>query len=247
MFPLDGEPLAQRLARLGETLVIFDKGGTLIDFRAMWGEWATRLAERLEAQLDFPIADRFFEVLGFDPSSGWIDPAGGLAVLTVAGLYTLTVDLLVKAGLTSQAAKAAVAGIWCVPDPITSARPLADLPALFRALRARGLKTAIATMDDRASTQAGLAALGIASYVDAVVCADDGLPLKPAPDMVWAVCRSVGIPPAQVIVVGDSVMDLQMGRKAGAGLVVGVLSGVSPSEVLAPHADVLLRSVADLV
>jgi phosphoglycolate phosphatase-like HAD superfamily hydrolase len=38
-----------------------------------------------------------------------------------------------------------------------------------------------------------------------------------------------------------------MGRRAGAGLVVGVLSGVSPAELLAPHADALLYSVADLV
>ena len=34
----------------------------------------------------------------------------------------------------------------------------------FRALRARGIKIAIATMDDRASSQAGLAALGVAPY-----------------------------------------------------------------------------------
>ncbi len=41
--------------------------------------------------------------------------------------------------------------------------------------------------------------------------------------------------------------DLEMGRAAGVGLVVGVLSGVSPREMLSPHADVLLESVAELV
>jgi HAD superfamily hydrolase (TIGR01509 family) len=160
---------------------------------------------------------------------------------------TLTVDVLIEAGLTRHAAEAAVATVWRVPDPITSARPLADLTALFRALRARGIKIAIATMDDRASSQAGLAALGVVSYVEALVCADDGWPPKPAPEMAWAACRSTGVMPSQAVVVGDSMSDMQMGRRAGAGLVVGVLSGVSPAELLAPHADALLYCVADLI
>jgi phosphoglycolate phosphatase len=228
-------------------LVIFDKGGTLLDFRAMWGEWAADMAQRLAARSSSAVAGRFCEMLGFDPRSGEIDPAGKLAALPMAELRTLTVDVLIEAGLTRHAAEAAVATVWRVPDPITSARPLADLTALFRVLRARGIKIAIATMDDRASSQAGLAALGVVSYVEALVCADDGWPPKPAPEMAWAACRSTGVMPSQAVVVGDSMSDMQMGRRAGAGLVVGVLSGVSPAELLAPHADALLYSVVDLV
>jgi phosphoglycolate phosphatase-like HAD superfamily hydrolase len=40
---------------------------------------------------------------------------------------------------------------------------------------------------------------------------------------------------------------LEMGRAAGVGLVVGVLSGVAPEALLAPQADVLVPSVAELV
>jgi phosphoglycolate phosphatase len=47
--------------------------------------------------------------------------------------------------------------------------------------------------------------------------------------------------------VGDNVAELHMGRAAGAGLVVGVLSGVSSAEILAPLADIVLPSVAGLV
>jgi HAD superfamily hydrolase (TIGR01509 family) len=102
-------------------------------------------------------------------------------------------------------------------------------------------------MDERASTEAQLARLGIESFVDALVCADDGVPAKPAPDMVWVVCRMAGVAPAQAAVVGDAIADLQMGRSAGAGLVIGVLSGISPIEMLTPHADLVLRSVAELI
>ena len=46
--------------------------------------------------------------------------------------------------------------------------------------------------------------------------------------------------------VGDNRHDLETARAAGAGLAVGVLSGTGTRETLAPMADVLLDSVADL-
>ena len=47
--------------------------------------------------------------------------------------------------------------------------------------------------------------------------------------------------------VGDSVRDIEEGRNAGCGLVVGVLSGADTSEaMLAAGADLILDSVMDL-
>lgn len=237
--------LLPELAALAPELIIFDKGGTLIDFHGMWGEWVTGLARRLEAA-GILVTSQLFHTMGFDHRSGRIAPDGPLATTPMAGLRALTVDILVEAGLARQVSEGAVADVWYAPDPVGQARPLVDLLGLFRGLRDNGLKIAVATVDDRAPTEATFAALGIESFVDALVCADDGLPLKPAPDMVWAVCRTTGVAPAQAVVVGDAVTDLQMGQAAGVGLGIGVLSGVSPREILAPHADLLLESVAEL-
>ncbi|MBI1878711.1 MAG: HAD family hydrolase [Chloroflexi bacterium] len=65
--------------------------------------------------------------------------------------------------------------------------------------------------------------------------------------MVLTLCRTLGVLPAKTVIVGDNAADLQMGRAAGVGLLVGVLSGVSSAETLAPHADIVLPSVAGLV
>jgi phosphoglycolate phosphatase len=46
--------------------------------------------------------------------------------------------------------------------------------------------------------------------------------------------------------VGDNRHDLEMARAGGAGLAIGVLSGTGTLETLAPIADVVLDSVADL-
>ena len=46
--------------------------------------------------------------------------------------------------------------------------------------------------------------------------------------------------------VGDNLHDLEMGRRARAGLIVAVLSGTGAAEDLTPHADHVLDSIQDL-
>jgi phosphoglycolate phosphatase len=152
-----------------------------------------------------------------------------------------------ETGLPDADVEAIMLQAWHAPDPVALAYPLTDLVALFSALRVRGIKIAIATSDDRASASATLHALKLTPLVDALVCADDGLPIKPAPAMILHVCQQLAISPAQTLMVGDSVHDMEMGKAAGVGLVVGVLSGVSPRERLEPYADVIIHSVSELL
>ncbi|MDH3792171.1 MAG: HAD hydrolase-like protein, partial [Rhodospirillales bacterium] len=59
-------------------------------------------------------------------------------------------------------------------------------------------------------------------------------------------CATTGLPAAQVAVVGDNLHDLEMGRAAGAGLVVGVLSGNGVCGELQALADHVLDSIAEI-
>ena len=228
-------------------LVIFDKDGTLIDFDAMWGGWAEALAVRLEAATGRALAPALFAVLDYDAVAGRTIAGGRLAVTPMTELFHLTGQFLKQQGLSHSQVDAALGQAWFIPDPAGTAKPLVDLPRLFGALRQRALKIAIATSDDRAPTLATLASLGVAHLVDTVVAADDDVLLKPEPDMVWAACRSTRVEPRQTIVVGDAVLDMQMARAAGAGLAVGVASGVSSADLLAECADAVLADVDELL
>lgn len=227
-------------------LAVFDKDGTLIDFDAMWGGWVQDLSERLRVELGTPIGTELHRAIGFDPATGRAVASGPLAAMPMTAIRHLVERVVVSTGRGGEDAEAIVSRCWHPPDPVSLAHPLADLPALFARLRARGTRIAVATADDRAPTEATLAALGVSALVDVLACADDGRPIKPSPSMVLDVCRRTDVEPARTALVGDAPADLKMGRAAGVGLRVGVLSGVGTTRDLAPLADVLIASIAAL-
>ena len=230
----------------GIDLVIFDKDGTIIEFALMWGGWAVNVVDGLTAVTGRPVAGPLYAMLGVDPASGAIRPGGGLAATPMARLRDRTRDVLVAEGVGEVEADRALDEAWHAPDPVALARPLTDLRALFDGLRASRRRIAVATTDDRAPTERTLAALGIADRIDATVCADDGIAVKPAPDMVLHLCATLGVTPRRTAVIGDTAADMRMGRAAGSGLVVGVLTGVGARADLEPLADVVIGSIREL-
>jgi phosphoglycolate phosphatase-like HAD superfamily hydrolase len=231
----------------GIDLVIFDKDGTLIEFHAMWSGWAVALADDLERVTGRPIRAPLYAMLGYDAAAGRAIGGGRLAATPMARIREATEDVLLDAGVPADAVEPALDAAWHAPDAVDLAQPVTDLGALFTALRADGRRIAVATTDDREPTQRTLTALGLDGSIDAVACADDGLAVKPAGDMVVHLCRLLGMQPDRSAVVGDSPADLAMGRAAGVGRCYGVLTGVGTRAELAPLADEILESVADLL
>ncbi len=230
----------------GIELVIFDKDGTLIEFHAMWSGWAVALADDLERATGTAIRDPLFEMLGYDAATARAIGGGRLAATPMARIREATAAVLRDAGVPADAAESALDAAWRPPDAVELARPVTDLTVLFATLRADGRRIAVATTDDREPTLRTLDALGLAGRVDAVVCADDGLAVKPAGDMVVHVCAELGTRPERTVVVGDAAADLQMGRAAGVARCYGVLTGVGTRAELSPFADEVIDSVADL-
>ena len=211
----------------------------------MWSGWALELGTRLEAAARRPVAPDVFAAIGFDPSSGRVAAGGPLATSTMAGIEEVVSAVLRRWCPSVAAARRATEAAWFVPDPAALAVPLTDLAGLFEELRERGRRIAVVTTDDRGPTDTTLRALGVRGAVAALVCGDDGFAMKPAPDPVFALCQALQTEPPRVAVVGDSPADIAMARAAGAGRVVGVLTGVGTAADLA-EADVVLESIAEL-
>ncbi len=91
-------------------------------------------------------------------------------------------------------------------------RPYPDVPELLAALRRRGYALAVATTKRTATARRLAAATGLLPLLDHVQ-GTDGLPPKPAPDVVLAATRAVG--GRGVCMVGDTTHDVHAGRAAG--------------------------------
>jgi hydrogenase expression/formation protein HypE len=95
--------------------------------------------------------------------------------------------------------------------------PNADAERVIRGLRARGLKLGVLTRNGLPAVRQALARfLDLdADDFDVIVTRDDGIPPKPAPDGVLHAAAAMGVPPGEMLVVGDVELDMQAGRAAG--------------------------------
>lgn len=228
-------------------LLIFDKDGTLIEFHLMWGGWVDALARRLEAAAGLSLREGLYPLLGVDPATGIVHAHGLMAATPMSRIREVVQAYVGEAGASPDVARTAVESAWHAPDPVGLAQPVTDLVALLGRIRDRVGTFAVATSDDRLPTERTLAALGVSTEFAAITCADDGIRTKPSPDPVLHLCSTLGIAPGRTAVVGDSPADLLMARAAGAARSIGVLTGVGDRASLAPHADLVLRSIAELV
>jgi phosphonatase-like hydrolase len=120
--------------------------------------------------------------------------------------------------------------------------PLPGALEVIRVLRASGVKVCLTTGFAPSTRDALLAALDWRREVDLALSPADVGRGRPAPDMVLGAMVRLGVAdPGAVVVVGDTVSDLEAGTAAGAGAVVGVLSGAHDEAQLeaAPHTAIL--------
>ena len=124
--------------------------------------------------------------------------------------------------------------------------PVPGLRETLDWLRGQGQVLGVATSDSEEAAWHTLDLLGITELFAFVCGYDSGHGHKPQPGMVHAFCAATKLAPGRVAMVGDSHHDLLMGRAAGAGLNVGVLTGPAPRWDLEPVADVVLEDLRGL-
>ena len=223
--------------------LLFDKDGTLIDFMATW---TGVFDDTLAVLTDDPALQRAMALdVGYDPNSRTFVPGSpGVAgpldeVAAILARHMPGRDVREIEALANMVAEAAVGGGGLVPA-------VPDLPGFLNGLRNDGYRLGVATHDSEAAAQAHLSDMDVLGHFDFIAGYDSGHGLKPGPGMLFAFAAAVQIQPAEVIMIGDSIHDLGVAPAAGAAAAVGVLTGPATHEDLAPHADHVLDSIADL-
>lgn len=220
------------------TTVLFDKDGTLFDFRATWGGFAAQLIRDLSSgdpeksvvlaeALDFDLNAREF----LDNSVLVAGTPGDIANSLLPHLPGMTPSALVSRmnRLAANVPQAAVT----------------DLLPFLTMLRGQGITLGVITNDALVPTTSHLRSAGVAHMFAHVVACDSGFGSKPGPGQINAFLEMTGGVPDQTVMVGDSPSDLMAARAAGCHA-VGVLSGHYGRPQIAPLADFVLRDITGL-
>jgi phosphoglycolate phosphatase len=232
-------------------LVIFDKDGTLIDFRQTWIEIIANLIKTMGKYVSMtdPLRSRVQEALGISVDDGTIDASGPLAMGTFIECDALLAYCLYREGISWNKAQDIVRSlgdeVFRSDARTRSIRPAKGVIPLLSRLKDKGIHTAIATNDKAADATSDMTAIGAAHYIDIVVGADSVENSKPAPDMVRKICGHFQVEPSSAVLIGDTVMDAMLGKNSGVMLTIG-LPGIVSKEVLQEHMDVVVDSLDDI-
>jgi len=86
---------------------------------------------------------------------------------------------------------------------------------LIKSLKQQGFKLGIATSGHRKLAHYYADKLGIASFFDAIVCAEDITHSKPDPEIFLKTAQRLGVEPTQCIVIEDAKLGIEAAVKAG--------------------------------
>jgi phosphoglycolate phosphatase len=221
--------------------ILFDKDGTLVDFQRTFGP-ATQAVMRHLAGGDRAAYQRLVAASRFVEDGQRFLPDSPLIAEPTSVYGALWAVALGRPANTALFAE--IDRLLC--DATTRhLAAIGDPKALLNLLAGRGYRLGMLTNDAEVTARAHARKLGLDEVLEFVAGYDSGFGAKPAPGPVLAFAQAVGVPASEIAVVGDSVLDLAAARAAGA-VAIGVLTGPASSAILAPHADALLASAADL-
>lgn len=224
--------------------ILFDKDGTLLDFNRTWLPAYRAAAKILAAESHGKLSvEQVLVDGGFIPEEENWQPESVLAAGSNREILASWNKLLGRSlgigtiGRIEQEFLAASKRL---------APAVEQIDQCLNALREAGFILGIATMDSEAGAQAMVKTLALESQFSFVCGADSGFGEKPDPGMVHAFADSTGIEAQQIVMVGDSPRDIEMGMNAGAGLSVGVTSGAHSREELLRYSPHVLAHIGEL-
>jgi len=231
-------------------LVVFDKDGTLVDYREVDLELARARRKSIEKVVGKKCADVWERTVGVDLKKNTMDFRGPLGTLSTREELLVAATAFYSKGFSWDEAKQLAQKAYDEADgymesPYGSVL-LEGVVGSLRKMKEHGLKLAIASTYALKRTVESLKTLRVASLFDVIVGPEDVARGKPSPDMIFEVLKRTGCRPDGTVMVGDSVLDMKMGKNAGVKASIGVLTGVDGSKELGKFADVVVDSVASL-
>lgn len=229
--------------------IIFDKDGTLIDFDAFWisvsNTALTEFLMRLGCE-DISVLE-IMEVLGV--KNGVVDINGILSQGTFAEMGEAAFHVFKRHGhnVSVEEITNELLSAFHKNMHVGDVRPTCDeLLDVLTALRERGKHLFVVTTDNDKVTLNCLERLNVTEMFEKIYADDGKTPTKPDPFCAYDIAKRLNINKERIVMVGDTMTDVRFARNAG----IKVLSLVQNKEsenILAPHTDVVIHSLSELL
>jgi phosphoglycolate phosphatase len=207
-------------------LYVFDLDGTLVDTQL-------DIARALQKAL----GDAGFPQPGLKDVTGAIGGGARKALLRLTGLKDDELDPKLLENF------AAIYEQMCHDN--TSVYPGAE--ELLRRLRERGAKLALVAMKYRPPTHSILKHHGLFDLLDAVLSFDDIEKRKPDPDSLFMLQQRFGVPFEQILMVGDTLTDLEYAKAAGVDACAVTYGYGAPEDLKAAGPRYMISGFAEML
>lgn len=221
--------------------IVFDKDGTLIDFTQTFDPATVQVIDHL-SQGDKSLALEIAHALQFDLKNAATLPGSLIIAGSGEDFAKALMPVLKFDDLSAFSADIdKLYGKICVE----TVEALPGIEDALLSLKAQNYVLAISTNDAEANARSQMEKLKFDKWFSHILGADSGYGPKPGAGMINAFIEKTGIAREHILMVGDSLHDLEAGKSAGVWI-CGVETGPASRDELVPHADFVVTSVSDL-
>ncbi|WP_414049291.1 HAD family hydrolase [Macrococcus animalis] len=222
-------------------LILFDKDGTLLKFDSVWLEIGYEITEQFiqHFQLDVKqedllsslgVKDKKIQADGILSSGTTNDIIQVFAQYTDEDVSSWTREQMDELGQAYESKFQVIEG---TEDTL-------------HAIKDAGYKLAVVTADDRLSTVSFLEKFDILDMFDDIITSDIAKYQKPNEKILVEIIEKYQLTSKELIMVGDTPIDMQLAKNADLGLSIGVLSGTSKVSDLY-NADIILEDISKII
>jgi phosphoglycolate phosphatase len=213
--------------------VIFDKDGTLANSEVALRNLAQRRSRLIDAQIP-GVQDPL--LMAFGVNGDRIDPAGLMAVGTRLENEIAAAAYVAETGRGWVESIQIVRSTFAEADrsPFSKAEQTPLLTGAFdliQRLSQAGVRLAILSSDSATNVSEFLEVYALQPYFQAAYGVDARFPTKTDPQLLQQLLFALAVEPQQVLMIGDSQMDVEVAREAGLSGCIGFTGGwtISPS------------------
>lgn len=223
-------------------LVIFDKDGTLLRFESVWVKIGHNIVDSFINMFDVQIDKQdILQALGL--GADYIEPSGILSsgttndIIKVFNKYVQddNVEMWTRKNMDALANQYE-----------HQLEMIKGTDVVLKRLKDSGYLLAVITADDYISTDNFLRKFDIRDYFNEIITSDRVPVQKPNHLILDSLIEKYQIKTSEMIMIGDTPIDMQLGKNGNIGLTIGVLSGTSKHEHL-HEADIILNDVTELI